>query len=199
VGLKRRVQHDLDVVRDLGMNCNPVLHAMAGLRARARQLRGTPCSRGSAVHQVVRGARPAGASFAGHRRDERRTFWPKGKEGRNLFSDPSLIIRSAAYCRKAAAVLAPYHDHLLAIDLGNELSVADAWASPPAAIRPLCDAVTKAIAPCLIPRADRQRAGQRAGERRRRLAARRTARHGFLQRAPLLNPVPAWTWPRSTA
>ena len=73
-------------------------------------------------------------------------FWPQGKGERNLYADPVMVERCAAFAREAAAVLAPFHRHLLAIDLGNEIDVPkDSWNAPPHAIVSWCKAVTGAI------------------------------------------------------
>ena len=49
------------------------------------------------------------------------TFWPEWKAGRNLFADPFMVERSAAFARRAAEVIAPFDGHLLGIDQGNEI------------------------------------------------------------------------------
>lgn len=61
------------------------------------------------------------------------TFWPSWKRGRNLFSDPVLRARSARFAAEATRVVSRHREHVLAIDLGNELNcLAEAHAASPA-------------------------------------------------------------------
>ena len=142
---EKEMQHDLDVVRDLGLNCvrfflrwpdfEPELGRYdATMFERLRQFMGWCAERELLAHPAL----VTGFMSGGF-------FWPKGKEQRNLYTDPTMVKHSAELCRRAAAVLAPFHSTMLAIDLGNELGCADAWGTSPAAIRRWCEAVTSAI------------------------------------------------------
>lgn len=139
------IRHDLDVVRDLGLNCIrfflrwPDFEPELGryderMFARLDQLMGWVAERGLLAHPAL----VTGFMSGGF-------FWPEGKGSRNLYADPEVARAAAAYCAKAAAVLAPHHRHILALDLGNELGCADAWPAPPAAIEAWCGQVTSAI------------------------------------------------------
>lgn len=73
-------------------------------------------------------------------------FWPRWKEERNLFSDPWVVERSAAFARRAAETIAPFDGHLLGIDQGNEIDcLPDSRNAPPAAVIAWCAAVNQAI------------------------------------------------------
>ena len=73
-------------------------------------------------------------------------FWPPWKQGRNLFADPFLVEHSVALARRATEVIAPYHAHLLGIDQGNEICcLPDSPAAPPQAVVDWCAAVNEAI------------------------------------------------------
>jgi hypothetical protein len=139
------IKHDLDVVRDLGLNCVrffvrwPDFEPEFGryderMFERLGHLVGWCAERGILAHPALITGFMSGGFF-----------WPKGKGSRNLYTDPLLVERSAALCRRAAAVLAPYHSDLFALDLGNELSCVDAWSAPPDAIESWCRTVTTAI------------------------------------------------------
>ncbi len=141
----QEIQHDLDLVKSLGLNCvrfflrwpdfEPTLgHHDERMFDRLRQLLHWCAERDLLAHPAL----ITGFMSGGH-------FWPADKGQRNLYADPLLVERSAALCRRAAAVIAPFHADLLAVDLGNELGCADAWSAPPAAIRAWCDTVTNAI------------------------------------------------------
>jgi hypothetical protein len=73
-------------------------------------------------------------------------FWPHWKEGRNLFADPFMVERSAAFARRATEVIAPFHQRLLGIDQGNEICcLPDSPAAPPNAVVAWCKAINEAI------------------------------------------------------
>jgi hypothetical protein len=60
-------------------------------------------------------------------------FWPTWKRGRNLFADPVMVARSAAFAAAATRVIARHREHILAIDLGNEMNcLTDAHSASPA-------------------------------------------------------------------
>ncbi len=74
------------------------------------------------------------------------TFWPAWKGERNLFADPWLVERSAAFARRAAETIAPFHARLLGIDQGNELCcLSDSVAAPPERVIAWCAAINAAI------------------------------------------------------
>jgi hypothetical protein len=59
-------------------------------------------------------------------------FWPAWKRGRNLFADPVLLARSAAFAAAATRIIARHREHILAIDLGNEMNcLVDAHTASP--------------------------------------------------------------------
>ncbi len=63
-------------------------------------------------------------------------FRPEWFAGRNLFSDPVLIERAEAFCRKLSPIFARAANDLLAIDLGNELDcLEESRQASPSAIR----------------------------------------------------------------
>ena len=139
------IRHDLDVIRDLGLNCirfflrwpdfEPELGTTDPVMFdRLRQLMEWCREREVLAHPGL----IVGFMSGGH-------FWPRGKGDRNLYADPLMRSRSAALCREAAAVMEPYKDCVLALDLGNELGCADAWTTSPAAIREWCGEVTAAM------------------------------------------------------
>lgn len=49
-------------------------------------------------------------------------FYPNWKEGRNFYADVMMRERAALFARKAAAMIAPFAEHCIGIDLGNELT-----------------------------------------------------------------------------
>jgi len=143
---EEEIKADLDCVASLGLNCvrfflrwpdfeprlgvyNPVMFD------RLRALTGWCAERGLLAHPAL----VTGFMSGGH-------FWPEGKGSRNLYSDPEISARACQFCHHAAEALAPFHGHILALDLGNELGCADAWgAASPDAIRDWCGRVTRAI------------------------------------------------------
>jgi hypothetical protein len=73
-------------------------------------------------------------------------FWPAWRAGRNAFSDPFMLERATAFARRAAAVIAPHHGDVLAVDQGNELCcLPDSHEAPPAAVIRWCEEVNRAI------------------------------------------------------
>jgi hypothetical protein len=139
------IRHDLDVVKDLGLNCvrfflrwpdfEPTLGCYnEAMFERLAQLMEWIKERDLLAHpSLVTGFMSGGF------------FWPADKGSRNLYGDAEVARHAAAFCTKAAAVLAPYRRHILALDLGNELGCADAWPASPAAIRDWCASVTTGI------------------------------------------------------
>lgn len=73
-------------------------------------------------------------------------FWPRWKGERNLFTDPFMVERAAAFARRAAEVIAPFHDRLLGIDQGNEICcLPDSPAAPPGAVIAWCRTINEEI------------------------------------------------------
>jgi hypothetical protein len=140
------LQHDLDLIRDLGLNSlrfflrwpdfEPTLgHYDETMFARLTQFLGWCAERDLLVQPTLF----VGFMSGGY-------FWPADKGGRNLYADPDLRLHCQAYARKAAAVIAPYHAHVLGIDLGNELGCTpDHWSAPPAAVIEWCGDMSAAI------------------------------------------------------
>ena len=57
-----------------------------------------------------------------------------------------MVERTAAFARRAAEVIAPFHDHLLGIDQGNEICcLPDSPAAPPQAVIEWCRRINEAI------------------------------------------------------
>jgi hypothetical protein len=73
-------------------------------------------------------------------------FWPRWKGAHNAFGDPFMVERGTAFARQAASVIAPFHQHLLGIDQGNELCcLPDSRAASPQAVVGWCQAINEAI------------------------------------------------------
>ena len=51
-----------------------------------------------------------------------RHYWPSWKNGRNLYTDATMINRSVAFAAKVAKTAAPFRSHLLAMEYGNEMN-----------------------------------------------------------------------------
>lgn len=118
-------------------------------------------------------------------------FWPAWQAGRNIFADPFMVERAAAFAGRAAAVIAPFHAGLLGIDQGNELScLPDSVTAPPSAVVAWCGTINAAIRrvypECLIVSGNEQNqilndTGWRFGEQP---GTDYYSMHGY--------PVPAW-------
>ncbi|MBN1584187.1 MAG: cellulase family glycosylhydrolase [Anaerolineae bacterium] len=73
-------------------------------------------------------------------------FWPEWKGQRNLFDDPFMVERSAAFARRCAEVIAPFSPLLLGIDQGNEICcLPDSPAAPPHKVIAWCETINRAI------------------------------------------------------
>jgi hypothetical protein len=73
-------------------------------------------------------------------------FWPEWKKNRNLFSDPFMARHAEAFARRAAAALAPFREHIPAIDLGNELGcLEDSQQADRASVGAWCARISSAI------------------------------------------------------
>ncbi|MCY3021811.1 MAG: beta-mannanase [Planctomycetota bacterium] len=140
------IRHDLDVLRGLGLNCIRFFLRWQDFEpeagrydepsfARLGEFLGWCGERGIAAHPSL---------FVGWMSGG--IFWPKWREERNVFSDPFMVERGVAFARRAAEAIAPHHDHVLAIDQGNELCcLPDSHAAPPAAVIRWCGAVNRAV------------------------------------------------------
>lgn len=93
---------------------------------------------------VERGLRPQPSLFVGWMSGG--VFWPEWKAGRNLFAEPFLIERAAAFARMLATHLKPFAAQLCGIDLGNELNaLPESQEAAPAQVREWCRRMTEAI------------------------------------------------------
>lgn len=73
-------------------------------------------------------------------------FFPEGKQGKNLFADPSWRETSVAYATKAAKAMKGFEDVLLAVDHGNEISsMTDSWSAGEENLRAWSGGVSAAI------------------------------------------------------
>lgn len=73
-------------------------------------------------------------------------FWPAWKEERNLFADPWMVERSVQFAHKAALIVRPFQEHVLAIDQGNEICcLPDNAATSPDAVIAWCKVVNEAV------------------------------------------------------
>lgn len=73
-------------------------------------------------------------------------FWPDWLRGRNLFTDPGLRERAAAFAERVARHCAPHAVRVLALDLGNELGcLPECQAAPPADVAAWCATMTTAV------------------------------------------------------
>ena len=139
------MQHDLDVVRGLGLNCVrfflrwPDFEPDLGTYDERMFERLTQFMRWCAERDLLAHPTLIVGFMSGGR------FWPRGKGTRNLYADADLAGRSFEFCRRAAERVAPFHEHTLGLDLGNELSCVDAWGAAPEAIEAWCAGATAAI------------------------------------------------------
>lgn len=140
------IRRDLDLVRDLGLNCvrfflrwpdfEPELGKYNELMFdRLGRFLCWCGERGILAHPSL---------FVGFMSGG--CFWPKGKNDRSLVEDPGMVGHSAAYAGKAAGVISAHCGDILAIDLGNELDVLrEIRVAPASAVRGWCQAVCGAI------------------------------------------------------
>jgi len=116
------IQHDLDVVQQLGMNCVRFFLRWQDFEPeperydprmflRLAELLGWFRERGLYAHPSF---------FVGWMSGG--IFWPAWKGPRNLYTDPFMARRAAAFARHAAAVCAGYDDAIIGLDFGNEMS-----------------------------------------------------------------------------
>jgi hypothetical protein len=140
------MQHDLDVVRVLGFNCVRFFLRWQDFEpwpgryeplmfARLAQFLRWCAERDLLAHPSL---------FVGWMSGG--TFWPRWREERNVFADPFMVERAAAFAARAAEVIALYHEHVLAVDQGNELCcLSDNHTAPPLAVYHWCDRVNQAV------------------------------------------------------
>ena len=149
------IQHDLDVLKSLGLNSIRFFLRWQDFEPEAGRYDPTTFDR---LAQLLawcseRGIFAHPSLFVGWMSGG--IFWPSWRRRRNLFCDPFMIERSIAFARKTAEVIAPFHAHVLAVDLGNELDdLPDSQAAPPSSIidwcRAICEAIRNTYPNCLI-------------------------------------------------
>jgi hypothetical protein len=140
------IQHDLDVIGKLGLNSLRFFLRWQDFEPEAGQYADVMFKR---LEQFLSWCQARNLSaqpslFVGWMSGKE--FWPSWRAGRNLFSEPCLVERAQHFAERAASVIAPYHSHLLGLDLGNELSaLPDSWNAPPSAVYAWCETITRAI------------------------------------------------------
>lgn len=140
------IQHDLDVIAGLGLNSLRFFLRWQDFEPEAGQYADVMFKR---LEQFLgwcqaRNLYAQPSLFVGWMSGKE--FWPSWRAGRNLFSEPCMMDRAQHFAEQAATVIAPYHSHLLGIDLGNELSaLPDSWNAPPSAVYTWCETITRAI------------------------------------------------------
>jgi len=73
-------------------------------------------------------------------------FWPQWRQGRNVFADPYMQERAAAFARHCARQMHEFADCILAMDQGNELCcIPDSSQAPPEEVVRWCGKVNDAI------------------------------------------------------
>lgn len=139
------IRHDLDIVQGLGLNCVRFFlrwqdfEPAAGVYDEAAFDRLRELLRWHRERRLL--AHPS--LFVGYMSGG--VFWPEWRRGRNVFGDPVLRERAAAFAAKAAAVCAEFPDTVLALDLGNELCcLEDSATASPAEVADWCGAVAAA-------------------------------------------------------
>jgi hypothetical protein len=140
------IQHDLDVVASMGLNCVRFFLRWQDFEPEAGRYDERMFSR---LRQILTWCRERAllahpSLFVGWMSGG--VFWPGWKAGRNVFADSYMVERAAAFAHAAAAVIEPFHPHVLAIDQGNELCcLAESSAAPPQAVMEWCRQVNEAI------------------------------------------------------
>ncbi|OPZ31245.1 MAG: Cellulase (glycosyl hydrolase family 5) [Lentisphaerae bacterium ADurb.BinA184] len=137
------IRHDLDVVRDLGLNCVRFFLRWQDFEPRAGHYDVTALGRLDQLLGWFRErellAQPSlivGGMSGGR-------FWPDWKSGRNLYTDDFMLERSADFARQIAGRLTFHQRCLAGIDYGNELDGVDR--AEPAAVRRWCQSVSQAV------------------------------------------------------
>ena len=140
------IRHDLDVVRELGLNCVRFFLRWQEFEPEADGYDAAAFARLERLMGFFRErdllAQPS--LFVGFMSGG--TFWPPWKGGRNLFADAGMVARSAAFARRAAQTLKPFAPWIAGVDYGNELDCAGE--SVPAGVlnvRAWCRAVSAAF------------------------------------------------------
>jgi hypothetical protein len=140
------IQHDLDVIQSLGLNTIRFFLRWQDFEPEAGQYDPAMFER---LEQILgwcsqREIFAQPSLFVGWMSGG--IFHPPWREGRNLFADPFMVERATVFAQKAAAVIAPFHAHLLGIDLGNELDcLPDSQEAPPGTIIHWCRTISQAI------------------------------------------------------
>lgn len=142
----QEIQSDLDLVAALGLNCVRFFLRWQDFEPEAGQYDRRMFERLAQMLAWCRERRILAhpSLFVGWMSGG--TFWPRWREGRNVFADPFMLERATAFAREAARTIAPFHGSVLAIDQGNELCcLADSRDAPPAAIVEWCARINEAI------------------------------------------------------
>ncbi|EIP99862.1 endo-beta-mannanase [Opitutaceae bacterium TAV1] len=138
---------DLDLMVSLGFNTVRFFVRWPDFEPRPGEYEATMLSRLLRLLDacVARGLRPQPSLFVGWMSGG--IFWPSWKtDTQNLFADPDIIERAAAYARTITTHLKPFAAHLCGVDLGNELdALPDSSAATPAQVREWCRRMTGAI------------------------------------------------------
>ncbi|MDR1284176.1 MAG: cellulase family glycosylhydrolase [Opitutaceae bacterium] len=138
---------DLDLMASLGFNTVRFFVRWPDFEPRPGEYDATMLSRLLRFLDacVARGLRPQPSLFVGWMSGG--IFWPSWKpDTQNLFSDPELVERGAAFARVITTHLKPFAAHLCGIDLGNELdALPESSAASPAQVREWCRRMTGAI------------------------------------------------------
>lgn len=140
------IQHDLDVLAPLGLNCIRFFLRWEDFEPEAGVYDQTQFERLAQFLQwcVERDIVAQPTLFVGFMSGG--IYWPQWKGERNLFADGVMLERSAAFAREAARVIQPFHSHIMGIDQGNELCcLPESREAPPAAVENWCQAVCAAV------------------------------------------------------
>ncbi|HEY9075276.1 MAG TPA: hypothetical protein VIO61_01945 [Anaerolineaceae bacterium] len=140
------IQHDLDILARLGLNCVRFFLRWQDFEPVASIYREIMFTRLAQFLQWCRErnlfAQPS--LFVGWMSGG--IFFPNFHEKANLFTDAFLTVRASAFARRAAQVIAPYHETLLGIDQGNELCcLPESSAAAPADVIRWCKLINESI------------------------------------------------------
>lgn len=140
------VRRDLDLLPKLGLNCirfflrwqdfEPAAGQYDPLMfERLDQFLGWCDERGILAHPSLFVGFMSGA-----------VYWPRWVAGRNVFADPELRARSAAFAEHATRIIQRHARHVLAVDQGNELCcLGECRTAAPRDIHDWCAAVNAGI------------------------------------------------------
>lgn len=140
------IQHDLDVVKSLGLNTVRFFLRWQDFAPQAGQYDPRMFER---LAQMLQWHRERGllahpSLFVGWMSGG--IFWPAWKGNRNLFADADVRQRAFDFAREAAQVIAQFSDCVLAIDQGNELCcLPESAAAAPANVISWCAGINAAI------------------------------------------------------